>query len=107
MIPEHSWHDEKFKNKQINIWNDEINSKHFIEYLDNQPEKAISYLQNNLSKMKLQDSDLLIQLLQLKYPRFKWTNRKSLYVKKSQYKLKECLEQLFPVEGKNYIIYIV
>ena len=74
------------------IWTDEHLAKCFVEYLKKQPDIEVFYVHKVFKSMKNKEHSILPLLLKQSFPQYTWT---SIRGKKSQYMLKECLENIF------------
>lgn len=80
---------------QTNIWNDFATASYFVKWLKEQPESELAYVNRIFAQLRPQEQNTLCKLLQTAFPQYVWTFSPS---KKSQNKLKDCLERLISGE---------
>ena len=88
---------------QESIWTDEKHAKYFAEWLKKQSVEEIDYVYRMvINREEGVNNDVLTKHLSQNFPKYNWVSRNK-FSKKSQYLLKECLEQLFQVEGNFFL----
>ena len=86
----------------MDIWKDEEIARYFVQQLKDEDE--IGYVERIIRKSGNKGNFILVQLLNSKFPKFNWISLSSKE-KKSQYMLKESLDQLFPKEEGIFLLF--
>ena len=85
------FHWENPLSQHTDIWKDENCAGYFVEWLKKQPETEIFYSHKVVEEMGYKQSFPLVQMLKTSFPKY---NFLPTTAKKSQYVLKECLDEL-------------
>ena len=95
------WDKQLFSSSSFtDIWTDDHLANSFVQWLEKQPKKTILRVQQIILGMNNKGNYILKQLLSKSLPNYTWSGSLTLTTKKSQYMLKECIENLF-ISDKN------
>ena len=83
------------RKEELDIWHNEHLAIYFVEWLKKQPNKQISSVSQIVSKKLQMKGNFLTLLLSASFPEYQWNVSLSHGNKKSQYKLKECIQTMF------------
>jgi hypothetical protein len=115
VYPEYEWLPWKFAKCPGNIWSEDKNKRHFIEWAGkelglNDVNEWHTVSTKHLIKLGVDTEVPLPQLLSTVYPEFNWdvnAKPKTAFYKKTQYLLKGMLKIMFPQQGKEFIVFVL
>ena len=86
----------------IDIWSDESLANYFVRWLQKQPEKEVFNIQETMRTMKRKGDFVLSQSLKNAFPRYNFNSIK--IAKKTQFVLKECIQNMFLNKEKDFVL---
>ena len=99
------WEKLLFSSQQTSdVWTDEGLANCLVRWLSKQSENETLYIRKVIQDMGISGAYPLTTLLKASFPQFKWINNLPKSSKKSQYMLKECIENLFVNKKKDFVL---
>ena len=102
VYPQFKWNSRSFLYQDTDIWTNQYLANYFVEYLKKQSPSDVSRVNNVFRDIQIGEN-VLTKSLSKTFPEHKWIANTTSSSKKSQYMLKECIEQLFNVD-KNFVL---
>ena len=95
------WNKQLFSSSK-DIWTDDHLANYFVQWLKKQSNKEVVHVNQVIKEIRA-GNILLTQLLSKAFSQYKWPISSSS-IKKSQYMLKECIQNMFLNKEKDFVL---